>query len=233
MKIKINPSQALLAARGRLALCGGILIATLTAGTLFAAPNVKTLGGGVSASHSGYVNGETLYALFNSPKGLALDSSGDLFIADYGNNAIREITDISGANNGSTTTYVTTGISAPVGVAIDQSDNLFVLNRGGTGAFSTNGSVVEYDKYGILVATNATHLTNAAAMAIDLAGNLYVTERTNLVIKISGGTQTPVTAVTESNALLEGIAVLPSGALAVCDSGRNGIYNIDPGTGIW
>lgn len=233
MKIKVYPSQALLAARGRLALCGGIFIATLTAGTLFAAPIVKTLGGGVSGSHSGYANGATLYALFNSPKGLALDSSGDLFIADYGNNAIRELTDISGANNGSTTTYATTGISAPVGVAIDQSDNLFVLNRGGTGAFSTNGSVVEYDKYGILVATNATHLTNAAAMAIDFAGNLYVTERTNLVIKISGGTQTTVTAVTESNALLEGIAVLPSGALAVCDSGRNGIYNIDPGTGIW
>ncbi|HEV2453295.1 MAG TPA: NHL repeat-containing protein, partial [Verrucomicrobiae bacterium] len=168
-----------------------------------------------------------------TPKGLALDGSGDLFVADYGNNVIRELSDIGGANNGFTITYATNHINAPVGVVIDGSDNMFVLNRGSTAAFSTNGSVVEYDMYGLLIATNATHLTNAAAIALDPAGNIYVTERTNLVIRISGGSVTNVATVTASNALLQGVAVLPSGLLAVCDSRRNGIYTIDPNTGIW
>lgn len=215
-------------------LCGAALIATLFAGNLFAAPTVQTLGGGASSGHSGYLDGETLQALFNTPKGLALDSSGDLFIADYGNNAIREVVDINSSGNGTTETWdKSPDVNAPVGVAFDASDNLYVLNRGGTAAFCTNGSVIEYDMYGFLIATNASHLTNAAAIALDTAGNIYVTERTNLVIRISGTNQTTVATVTASNALLQGIATLPGGSLAVCDSRRNGIYTINPNTGIW
>ncbi|HEX3627757.1 MAG TPA: hypothetical protein VH280_20295 [Verrucomicrobiae bacterium] len=233
MKTEIYPRRGPLARSARLALCGAAVIATLTAGTLSAAPSVQTLGGGDSTSHTGYKDGETLYALFNTPKGLALDGSGDLFIADYGNNAIRMLTDLGGPNNGETLTYATNGVNAPVGVVVDSADNLYILNRGGTGAVSTNGTIVEYDVYGLLVGTNASHLTNAAAIALDKSGNIYVTERTNLVVEYTAATNFTVATVTATNALLQGIAVLPSGNLAVCDSRRNGIYTIDPGTGIW
>ncbi|HXC36067.1 MAG TPA: hypothetical protein VNV43_09350, partial [Candidatus Acidoferrales bacterium] len=228
MKTEIYPGSDPLARSARLALCGAALIAALTAGTLSAAPAVQTLGGGDSSGHTGYQNGETLFALFNTPKGLALDGSGDLFIADYGNNAIRELVDLGGSGNGTTLTFATNQIKAPVGVAVDASDNLYILNRGSTFAFSTNGSIVEYDMYGILIATNATHLTNAAAIALDSAGNIYVTERTNLVVRVTATTNITVATVTASNAMLQGIAALPSGFLAVCDSGRNGIYTINP-----
>lgn len=234
MNTEISPAQISLGGCVRQVLRGAIVAVALAAGSLIAQPTVQTISGGVSGSHYGYANGQTLYALFNTPKGIALDGSGDLFVADYGNNAIRELSNIGGANNGTTTTFVTNQISAPVGVAFDGNGNLFVLNRGSTtAAVSTNGTVVEFDKYGILVATNATHLTNAAAMALDPNGNIYLTVRTNLVLEISGGTQTTVATVTASNALLEGIAVIPGGGLAVCDSGRNGIYTIDPTSGIW
>jgi hypothetical protein len=234
MKTEIYPGPGPLARSARMVFRGAVAIAALAAANLFAAPTVQTLGGGASGSHSGYANGETLNALFNSPKGLALDSSGDLFIADYGNNAIREITDLSGTGNGVTETWdKSPNINAPVGVVFDAGDNLYVLNRGGTSAFSTNGSVIEYDMYGFLIGTNATHLTNAAAITLDTAGNIYVTERTNLVIRISGLSQTNVATVTASNAMLQGIVAMPNGFLAVCDSRRNGIYNIDPNTGIW
>ncbi|HEY1787506.1 MAG TPA: hypothetical protein VGJ73_05090, partial [Verrucomicrobiae bacterium] len=229
MKTEISPAPISLAGPARLVLRGAIMAVALAAGSLFAQPTVQTISGGASGSHSGYANGETLYALFNTPKGLALDGSGDLFVADYGNNAIRELSGIGGANNGSTVTFTTTQISAPVGVAIDGSGNLFVLNRGGTAAVSTNGTVVEFNRYGILIATNATHLTNAAAIALDASDNIYLTERSNLVVEISGGTQTTIATVTASNALLAGIAAMPGGALAVCDSGRNGIYTIASG----
>ena len=207
-----------------------VIIAAFAAASGHAA-QVTTIAGGASVSHTGYLNTQNAYALFNTPMGIAIDGSGNIFVADYGNNAIREI--VGSTSSGSTSTYATNHISAPVGVAIDGNNNLFVLNRGGTGAVSTTGSVVEYNIYGMLVATNATQLTNAAAITLDPNGNIFVTERSNLVIEISGGIQSTVATVTAPNALLKGIAVLPSGNLAVCDFGRNGIYTVNPGTGIW
>ena len=215
---------------GGLRFLSAVIIAAFAAATGYA-DQVTTIAGGASSNHTGNLNGQNAYALFSTPMGMALDGSGNLYVADYGNNAVREI--VGYTTSGTTSTYVTNHISAPVGVAIDGNNNLFVLNRGGTGAVSTSGSIVEYDMYGILVATNATQLTNAAGIALDTAGNIYVTERSNLVVEISGGTQTTIATVTAPNALLKGIAVLPGGNLAVCDFGRDGIYTINPGTGIW
>ena len=50
---------------------------------------VTTLAG---SSSSGYQNGAGGAALFSSPAGLAVDLAGDVFVADAGNNVIREIT---------------------------------------------------------------------------------------------------------------------------------------------
>ena len=59
----------------------------------------------------------------------------------------------------------------------------------------------------------------------------------NTVFKITpAGVSNVVATFTNAGALLQGIVVKRSGPtaglLAVCDSGRNGIYLIDPNTGI-
>jgi hypothetical protein len=66
----------------------------LTAGRLSAMPAVNTISGGPSA---GYQDGDTAQAaLFNTPIGLALDKTSSLlFVADRGNNAIRQL-DLAG-----------------------------------------------------------------------------------------------------------------------------------------
>ena len=53
-------------------------------------PSVKTVAGNASVA-GGYVDGTETVALFHAPDGLAFDASGDLYVADYKNNAIRKI----------------------------------------------------------------------------------------------------------------------------------------------
>lgn len=50
---------------------------------------VSTLAG---SRTEGFANGFGAMASFNSPLGVAVDSSGNVYVADAGNNAIRKIT---------------------------------------------------------------------------------------------------------------------------------------------
>ena len=83
------------------------------------------------------------------------------------------------------------------------------------------------------MATNATKLTNAAGMALDKVGNIYVTVRSNSVIKITpSGTVSTIATIANAGTSLQGIVVKNNGLLAVCDSGLNGIYFINPTNGL-
>lgn len=229
MKTVFFPGVGLITRRARAVLTAVMAIAALAAGNLSAAPSVKTLGGGYVPQRYGYFDTNTLYALFHTPMGLCANASGTIFLADRDNNAVRELINVGGFQNGNTYTFATNHIQSPVGVVLDAGGNVYVLNRGGTSAVNTNGTILKFNTYGMLIATNAVNLTNAAAIAIDTSGNLYVTERSNLVIEISGAIQTVVATIPYGNAMLQGIAVMPGGSLAVCDSSRDGIYEITGG----
>jgi len=186
-------------------------------------PVVNTISGGPSA---GYQDGDTAQtALFNTPVGLALDKTSSLlFVADRGNNAIRQL-DLAG---NTTITFATYGINVPVGVAVDKDGNVFVLNRGN----GSNGTVVRFDVFGDYLGVVASGLVNAQGMAMDDFGNIYVTVQNNTVVQIaSGGFQNIIAVVSAPNTLLRGITIMDSGFLAVCDFNNNGIYTINPTTG--
>ena len=218
--------------------CAIVMVALLLAATnLFASATVFW----VSGRSAGYTptNGTITTAKYNRPCGIAVDLSGNyLFVADYSNNVIRlldfGINDVSKLltynNNGQN--LVTNLFRYPIGVAIDSSYNLFVLNRGN----GSNGNVLEFtideDLYATLVATNAANLTNAVGIALDFNDNIYVTIKSNTVLKItSPGVSNIVATVTNAGANLQGLVVKYNGLLAVCDSGRNGIYLINPASG--
>ncbi len=223
-----------------------VVLALLLLGTAnFArAVTVNTLGGGnpsVSPPYQGYKDGTTLStALFRTPMGITYDDYYDcLYVADRDNNAIRML-DLAGGQTftifPNTNTGVPTNlISRPVDVQADPYGSIFVLNRGGNGVgYSTNGTVMQFDStYFTVVATNATKLTNAAGMALDYAGNIYVTVRSNSVIRIApDGTITNIATINIAGTSLKGIVVKHNGQLAVCDAGRHGIYLINTTNGL-
>jgi len=99
---------------------------------------VTTIAGATSptASVYGYVNGTGNVVRFNSVAGLAVDSSGDIYISDSANARIRKMTP-----SGVVTTFAGSGTSAhvdgtgvgasfsgPGGMTIDASNNLYVID---------------------------------------------------------------------------------------------------------
>ena len=281
--MKTNASIIARLARASVRLGGFLTVLLLgLVPSLVTGATVTTLGGGnpnVTPKYQGYKDGNTLTnALFRTPYGLALDEAyGYLYVADRDNNAIRTVDLVLGQ----TYTFAPTNLtSRPVGVAVDGNGNVFVLNRGSTNAFSTNGSVLMFDTYGDLLTINASKLTNASSLALDTYGNIYVAVRSNTLIKISSrlynvtnvvdgstnivyatnivgnatnivsiGTNTvisvtnvtfamspttnitTVATITNVGTSLQGIVAKHNGMIAACDSGRHGIYLINPDTG--
>ena len=97
-----------------------------------AAGVVSTLAGSVTVS--GYLDGQGTNALFASPKGLGVDGSGNVYVADSANNRIRKITSaglVSTVAGDGTAGYldgqgITAKFNNPVGVAVTSSGTLYI-----------------------------------------------------------------------------------------------------------
>ena len=176
---------------------------------------VKTLGGGpvvVGGPAYGFVNGPTLQeSQFDNPFGCALDSAGNLFIADRDNGQIRKLNIVADKAS----TYLS-GLNLPVAVAIDAANNLYVASQG-------DGTIRKFDSFGNPIAT-VSGLSAPTAIALDGSTNIYVTELGGAVKRISPtGNVTPL-----ANGFNQprGVAVMDSGAIAVSEN--HAIRLIDP-----
>ena len=92
-----------------------VLCLTAAKGFAFTAPLTAYFSGAVTTLGSG----------FNEPAGVAVDGSGNVFVADRNHNAVKEIL----AAGGYTTVHTLgSGFSEPTGVAVDGSGNVFVAD---------------------------------------------------------------------------------------------------------
>lgn len=108
---------------------------------------------------SGFHDGTTAVAQFKGPTGLAFDSQGILYVADYGNHRIRKIN-----TNGVVETFAGSGIAGntdgigilasfnhPAVLAFDSHDKCYVTDEGNhkIRTITTNGEVVTFAGTGI------------------------------------------------------------------------------------
>ena len=143
------------------------------------------------------------------PGGVAVDGSGNLYIADLLHNTIRKVTADTGvittvAGNG-TAGYNGDGglatnaeVNSAYRVAVDGFGNLFIADYGnyvirkvatGTGVITTvaGTGTIGYNGDGILATT--AQLSNAFGVAVDTGGNLFIADTSNNRIrKIPAGT---------------------------------------------
>jgi sugar lactone lactonase YvrE len=113
----------------------------------------------------------TLPIGFAQPTGVAVDTHGNIFIADTGNNAVKEIPAGGGDAQAVALAFGTgSNFNAPVGVVVDAAGNLFVTDNGtGSGALKEIAAAGGY--------TTVTTLQTGVGgvLAIDASGNLFVT----------------------------------------------------------
>jgi hypothetical protein len=165
-----------------------------------AAGVVTTLAG--SPGTRGWADGTGSAALFNDPSGIALDSAGNMFVGDRGNDAIRKVTPTGlvttlAGSPGNSGWVDGRGSAArfyrPSGVVVDKLGNLFVTEeRNHTirkvtalGEVTTIGGLALTTGTNDGVGSDARFNTPAGA-AMDGSGVLYVADASNY--RISRGT---------------------------------------------
>jgi sugar lactone lactonase YvrE len=152
---------------------------------------------------------------FNHPNGVAVDSSGNIYIADSWNQRIQKFSS-SGA-------YITKwggyGIGNglfngdPTGVAIDNSGNVYVSVDSSYRIlkFSINGTYIT--EWGDLGSGNGQLGTSGSSgIAVDKNGNVYVSDTTNCRIQEFSSSGTYITQWSTSNLSPAGVAIDGTGS---------------------
>jgi len=161
-------------------------------------------------------NGGTMSTFVSNqlnPSGLCFDKSGNLYIADFGDNTVR-IVSPSGTDS-----VFARGFSGPVGLTIDKMGNLYVANR-------TSNSISRVTSSGN-ISTYAYGIPTPHSLAFDINGNLYVSEATGTISEFDGNT---IDVITPSGFIYQlGNSFYQPSGLAFDASGALYVSNLDSG----
>ncbi len=141
--------------------------------------------------------GQATAAFLNQPQGLTVDASGNIYVADAGNNKVRKITVSTGiittvAGNGSVgytgdgSAATNATLSGPTGVYVDASNNLFIADFGNNVIRKVSGTTISTyagtgssGYSGDQGSATAAKLNGPFGLGGSTTGILYVTDSAN------------------------------------------------------
>ena len=186
--------------------------------TITASGEVSTFAG--LAQNSGSADGTGSMARFNQPEGVAVDASGNVYVADTHNHTIRkitpdrEVTTFAGLAQWSGPRTDGTGSAArfnqPKGIAFDTAGNLYI---GDTGYFAvrkiTPDGVVTTVAGGTRGTADGTgsaaRFSSLAGVAVGSEGRVYIADMANYSIRVG----TPALADTATIDAIDGPLFVP------------------------
>jgi PKD repeat protein len=171
-----------------------VLSSSVYAQTVLFEPNRVNTYSGLSA---GYANGTAASALYNLPTGIAADTFGNIYIADYSNNRIRKINSAGIVTNfaGNGTYNFANGLDtnakfrSPSSVACDLAGNVYVADQYNNRIrkITPAGLVSTYAGSGVIGTTDgladSARFNFPTGVACDMVGNVYVADQYNHKIR--------------------------------------------------
>jgi uncharacterized protein (TIGR03437 family) len=153
-------------------------------------------------------NGFATVAELNAPRGVAVDSELNIYIADTGNNAIRKITPsgiiTTAANQFKDPEYVAAGPDGTLYIADAGNNRVVKLTPGGT-------------------SSNVTQILAPTAVMLDSSGNLYISGQTEILEVSPAGT---ISTVLGGLTAPRGLALTSAGDLLIAETGTNVVLDL-------
>lgn len=178
-------------------------------------------------------------ARFFFPDGVAVDAGGNVFVADIGNQVIRKITPAGVVSTFSDIPDDTTAAK----LATDSIGNIYFVSTDRNWSFGSLYKISQDRvKTSLLIADTRIYSPNRlhgpSGIALDLAGNIYVTDRNRAIRIVSAGSVTTLVARADGASadgigvsgigfdLPHGIGVDAAGNVYVSDIGNKNILKI-------
>ena len=204
---------------------------------------ITTIAGSFSASFQGD-GGPSTNALLNQPTGIVLDSAGNLYIADTGNNRIRKITATTGiittvagngaqASSGDGGPATSAAIASPHGVAVDSLNNVYIPDQTGrvrkvsvSGTITTiaGGSALGQGYSGDGGPALSAQLDLPWGVTVDGSFNVYVSDVGEQAVRELSFVQAPPLSILTTSPLPQGTVGIPYGQ-ALSASGGSPPYS--------
>ncbi|MFN7938535.1 MAG: hypothetical protein U0R19_34725 [Bryobacteraceae bacterium] len=206
---------------------------------------ITTLAGDGEAGFSGD-NGAASTARLFRPQSVAIDATGNVYIADTQNHRVRKI-----SSNGKITTIAGTGVAGfngdsqlasdaqlhtPSAVALDANGVLYIADTGNhrirrltaSGYLLTIAGTAGRGFSGDGEAALSARLDTPVGLVFDSSGNLYIADQGNRRVRRISPLGTMSTALANAG-LPAGLAIDAQGSLVWSDAATNSILAADPG----
>jgi serine/threonine protein kinase len=159
------------------------------------------------------------FAGLKGPHGVAVNTVGDVFVTDSGNNRVLKLP--AGSNNPLVLPF--TGLGNPVGLAVNTVGDVFVADWDNFRVLrlpAGSGTPIAVPIAGLYVPIEA---------AVNITGDLFVTDLNNQVLKLPAGSDTPIVLPFNGLDYPHGVGVNAVGDVFVADSNNNRVLKLSAG----